>query len=89
MPDRTDSDFPRLAVELEEPPAPLRFPGRDAERDPAQGADRPDAIAMAQDALDRAQTAIDQLDEIADELVIPFPGRDAEGDPDDDGPRAA
>ncbi|MFG0306418.1 MAG: hypothetical protein ACF8Q5_09425 [Phycisphaerales bacterium JB040] len=87
MPDRTDDTFPRLAVDLDEPPAPLRFPGRDAGAD--TGSDRPDAIAMAQDALDRAQAAIDQLDELADDLVIPFPGRDAEGDPDDDGPRAA
>ena len=77
------TEYPRLAVDELDPPAPLPFPRtRPA---PGRTDDRTDATAEAERALLRAQRALDDLSRIVDEMPAPIPFRG----PEDDGPRAA
>jgi hypothetical protein len=77
------TEYPRLAVDEIEAPAPLPFPR--TRTAPGRTDDRTDATAEAERALVRAQRALDDLSSMVDEMPasIPFRG------PQDDGPRAA
>ena len=82
------TEYPRLHVDQDDPPAPIpiREHMRTTSPDVADENAPEDSIEFAERALRRAQNSLDELDRLTDEAFAPFKFRPSD---DDDGPRAA